>query len=617
MAARLRARTAPRFSNSSTIVTRWRCSTMIVSAAIISRITSTVPQRSFAWRETNLNGSGDGVMWRSRLAIQPDLPERDIGIAQAVDLDAPDVRLEKPLVRVVQNWNDRRVLEDQFLRPPVEVHPACEVRLPPRPEQQVVHHRVGIAEEIAGASGVEELEEKVVRIRDIGEPRVQENGELPFAKHLGKGRPVRQVLEVSLDSHRIQVLLDLLMLAKDPLEPDARPDRDWGEPTSPGVPRLGKELPCPHGVIGVPLEFGVEAQGSRRQDPARGRVAPQRDVLDDGLLIDRMDQRLADSTVFQGFPADVEAVKPDALHRALNVDVFPFGHDARVVLSGDRSVLERSPLKLFVHGLEFLAGKDPVHNAGEPRRTVEIVRVGRENNFFPPFPADEPERARPHGTARESFALLLYHLPRHDLGVPYRQDRHEGSQGLGEGDLDSVSVNGHQSRDLLCLPVSEFLGAPDAEKEVGDPRFHLRVEESREGIDDVVGCDLAAMMELHALPEREGPAEAVARRLPVLGQGRSDGQGLVEPDEAVEDLLGHRPAVDVGDASGIQGHRVVPEWTAIDPAIPILGEYGKRGRGEKSHEKEKGEEGGAPSPLPPHLPTGVTPAHQRTTRMAS
>src|SRR3989304_2451292 len=87
---------------------RWLLSTIATRAAITRRMTSTVPHRSFAWRETNLNGSGDGVMARSRLAIQPDLAERDVRIAQAVDLDAPDVGLEEPLVGVVPYRGGRR-----------------------------------------------------------------------------------------------------------------------------------------------------------------------------------------------------------------------------------------------------------------------------------------------------------------------------------------------------------------------------------------------------------------------------------------------------------------------------------------------------------------------------
>src|SRR5262245_51976273 len=106
MAARLRARTSPRRRNSPMAASRSRCSTTPITAPITSRATTTVPNNSRARSERIPSAT------RSVLPIQPDLAQRDVGIAQAVDLDAADVGLEHPLVGVVVEGNQRRVVDD-------------------------------------------------------------------------------------------------------------------------------------------------------------------------------------------------------------------------------------------------------------------------------------------------------------------------------------------------------------------------------------------------------------------------------------------------------------------------------------------------------------------------
>src|SRR5262249_32597674 len=155
MAARFLASTWPRRWTSSRIAARCRCSTMPMRPAMVSAMTSTVPAGSLVCRGTKRGrdrppprkprrrpgaltarpprgGAGaTGIGPEPSWAVEPDLPKGDVGVAQPVDLDAPDVRLEEPLVRVVPDRDHRRVVDDQLLDPAVQLHPAGPG--PPRP----------------------------------------------------------------------------------------------------------------------------------------------------------------------------------------------------------------------------------------------------------------------------------------------------------------------------------------------------------------------------------------------------------------------------------------------------------------------------------------------------
>src|SRR4029450_10444924 len=94
-------------------------------------------------------------------------------------------------------------------------------------------------------------------------------------------------------------------------------------------------------------------------------------------------------------------------------------------------------------------------------------------------------------------------------------------------------------------PSLEILGASDAREEIRRAALDLRVEDPGEREDDVIGCELAAVVKLHALAQRERPHEPVSRRLPEAGERGGDRERLIELDEAVEGLLGH------GGAGGV------------------------------------------------------------------
>jgi len=115
----------------------------------------------------------------------------------------------------------------------------------------------------------------------------------------------------------------------------------------------------------------------------------------------------------------------------------------------------------------------------------------------------------------------------------------------------------------LRAPLSELTSASDVQEKLYRTRARFRIEDARKRVDDVVRSDLAPVVELHAFPEFERPCEPVARGPPELRQRRFDDQSLIELDEAIEDLLGDGPAVDVADTGWVEGLGVLPQWAPI------------------------------------------------------
>jgi len=180
----------------------------------------------------------------------------------------------------------------------------------------------------------------------------------------------------------------------------------------------------------------------------------------------------------------------------------------------------------------------------------------------------------------------------------------ERAHRLVERDLHRIAVLGDQPGDGPGSALAELARALDGAEQVGGARSNLRIEDPRQGIHDILGGHLAAVVEAHALPEGERPREPVARRLPELGERRPDHQRLIELDEPVKDLLGHRAAVDVDDARRVERLGVVAERPAIGPArdddVLSLLRGDRRGLDARERQQEDGErEEGENSPLPP------------------
>src|SRR5262245_8991388 len=118
MAARFRASTSPRRSNSLPIASRWRSSLTMVRAPILRAMMPTVQPSNRARKERKTNH-----LAISGPPIQPDLAQGDVGVAQTTHLDVAHIPLEEPLVGVMKERNDRNVGHDQFLGFPVELDP--------------------------------------------------------------------------------------------------------------------------------------------------------------------------------------------------------------------------------------------------------------------------------------------------------------------------------------------------------------------------------------------------------------------------------------------------------------------------------------------------------------
>jgi hypothetical protein len=287
-----------------------------------------------------------------------------------------------------------------------------------------------------------------------------------------------------------------------------------------------------------------------------------------------VDQGLAHPLVVERLDLGVQAVEPHAHHRSLHVDVIASRDHLPVVLHRNRRVLEIAAAELLVHDVQPLAGEDPVHERRQARRAVEVVAVRAEDDLFPAIPAHELERTGADRVRAEGVALLLHELLGDDLGVSDGEDRDERRHRFLELDLDGVAVGRGEPRHLPRLAFPELAGALDAEEQIRRPRLHLGVQDARERVDDVLRGHFATMVESHALSEREGPREPIARGLPDLREGRGDRQGLVELDEAVEDLLGDRAAVDIADAGRIERRGVIAERPSIRTSFGRTSLYG-------------------------------------------
>src|SRR2546428_6193674 len=318
-------------------------------------------------------GASPGVSGSSA-TLQPDLPEWDVRIAKAIHLDAPDIGLEEPLVRVVVDRHDRRVVEDHLLGFPVQLDPPLQIAHAPSARELIVHDWVRVPEEVARAPRVKELGEEIIWIRDIGMPGVQEDGQHPFVEHLRERRPICEVVDFRDNPDRRERLLDLLVLTDDIVPLHARPDRDGWQTTPPGVARVGEK---PTGLVRIirgSYDPRVEAESARGEDSARKNVLAEVHILNDGLTVDGVDDGLAYAPVVESLGPSVEPVEAHANRRTLHVDV--------AVIRGQRSAVGAgrppsgpagAPPGLRIHDGAPGARGECVDGTGGPGRAVEGI----------------------------------------------------------------------------------------------------------------------------------------------------------------------------------------------------------------------------------------------------
>src|SRR5439155_1344371 len=330
-----------------------------------------------------------------------------VRITETAHLDGADIGLEDSLVRVVQDRNERRVVQHELLDTLVELDSSVNVRRVPGSHEQVVDHGVRVPEEVARAVRVEELEEEVVRIWHVRVPAVHEDGEPPLFEQLRERRTVGEIVELNRDADRSKLPLDLLVLADNVVTLDTRPDRDRAEAAAIGIAGLGEQLASPPRIVRVRGEPGIVALGTRRQDAARKGEPSPIDVLHELLAIDGVDERLAHSTVVEGLDARVKPIKAHADHRPLHVDVAWVGQAAAILAGGYGCILEVALQKLGVHRVKLLAEENSIHESRETRCSAEIVGARAEHDLLAPLPALELERPRADRLGAERVAQLL------------------------------------------------------------------------------------------------------------------------------------------------------------------------------------------------------------------
>src|SRR5690606_12097800 len=102
-------------------------------------------------------------------------------------------------------------------------------------------------------------------------------------------------------------------------------------------------------------------------------------------------------------------------------------------------------------------------------------------------------------------------------------DVHQEVRGrAGQADLDGPLVDRVDRFDRL-EPVG-----------VGRPRFGIH--DPLEGVDDVVGGQVPAVVELHSFAQVEGPGELIVGDVPALGEGRVHRQVVAGLDASVGDV---------------------------------------------------------------------------------
>src|SRR5262249_15278319 len=109
---------------------------------------------------------------------------------------------------------------------------------------------------------------------------------------------------------------------------------------------------------------------------------------------------------------------------------------------------------------------------------------------------------------------------RHYRCMGHAEDADEGDEGLGEGNLYRIAIDGLDTLEHFRCADSK-LGRPlHLIQKRAIARTHSRIEQSGKRVYNILGAHLPPVVELHAFAEVEGPSEAVTRRGPGLSQGR-------------------------------------------------------------------------------------------------
>ena len=312
----------------------------------------------------------------------------------------------------------------------------------------------------------------------------------------------------------------------------------------PGVSRLGQQLLGLLRVVRERLDPGVHPEVARvERYRAPPRVAAQ-EVLDDGVPVDRVVDRLPHLPVLdRALRPRVELVVGDdhPVRRLADHGVGAPGHALHLV---GRDVLD--DVRLAVQ-----QGRDP---GGGFRDEAErdaldlglpppVVRVGLERDPVPLHPLDELERAGPDRVRGEVVPLLLDVLRRQHDDAPAARVGHPGEEHRERPlahDVDGVLVD---DLDLLHRGQRR-LGA-------GLRVVQLALDAELDGL----GVEGLPVVELHAAAELELVGGGTDEP-PGLGEAAGEAHALVTHQERVEDVPGDVVGGDLPRQVGVERRRL-------------------------------------------------------------
>jgi hypothetical protein len=270
------------------------------------------------------------------------------------------------------------------------------------------------------------------------------------------------------------------------------------------IPGLGKQLLGACRIVGHRLrhvhEVGVERVDVGPEDAAQ----PEHRALHNLRLVNRVSDRASHADVGVWLLRVVE--RQDHVARGLALDQLevrgPADNLHRLRPQPERHHVDVARLERGQRGVGV--GDEPERDVLEPWQSLDVVvGMALEDDAVSPIPPLQRERPRPDGLRLQ----LVDRVARIDHRALTREIVEEHRVRPLEGDRHRVGVPDLNGGDVFVLLDVGVLG-------LGVPRS---VEDEL----DVLGRELAPVVEAYPLLEEEGVVEVVGSRLPALGQPRN------------------------------------------------------------------------------------------------
>ena len=226
----------------------------------------------------------------------------------------------------------------------------------------------------------------------------------------------------------------------------------------------------------------------------------------------------------------------------------------------------RFPLRNSANRLLQLAADDNFEHDGVKKwPALVVVLVGLQHDLLVRLPPDKFERSGSHRRAPEAISQPFHLFLRDYRGIGQPQDRQDRGQWLLQNHLKGITINCFQPPDALRFPLHEILGPLDMLEEIGHRPWAFGIEETGEGVDEIVRRHLPTMMKRDPSAQGKGPGAAILRSFPKLGNGGNQVEVRIELDQSIEDLADDGAAIDIGHEGGIERGGIVAQHPAERP----------------------------------------------------